>query len=383
MSEILFVKNILAPYRIDLFNHLEEFKKNTHSSFKFSVYVFNRQESDRKWKLNDNELNFKAYIDNSGLYRKVSKWHLRFNPNFFKFIKANPSYHLVLGSSWNDPNIILTVFLKKIGFIKNTISFWSEANHYTSFKKNSKDSKIKNRLRSFVLNTCDGFFLIPGRIAEETLFERWGISRQPIIYFPNLPASLFRLETLKLPSKEVGELKLIIVARHIESIKGILFFLKQIRSFDGLQILLVGDGPDTNLIRQFIKQNKLEKKIIILGNLSPSKLYTYYQNAHLAVLPSFYDQSPLVLPEAAMMGLPLLVSERCGNHPELVKSGLNGFIFNPHDTQKINEKIAFFQALSSQELYCMMIKSQEIAQKAYHSESIFNNLIEKIEGGSS
>jgi 1,2-diacylglycerol 3-alpha-glucosyltransferase len=41
----------------------------------------------------------------------------------------------------------------------------------------------------------------------------------------------------------------------------------------------------------------------------------------------------VVVNEAMASGLPVLVSERCGCAPDLVKNGINGFTFDPYDIE--------------------------------------------------
>ncbi len=43
------------------------------------------------------------------------------------------------------------------------------------------------------------------------------------------------------------------------------------------------------------------------------------------------EQWGLVVNEAMAAGLPVLVSERCGCAPDLVRDGVNGFTFDPYD----------------------------------------------------
>jgi 1,2-diacylglycerol 3-alpha-glucosyltransferase len=47
------------------------------------------------------------------------------------------------------------------------------------------------------------------------------------------------------------------------------------------------------------------------------------------------EQWGLVVNEAMASGLPVLVSERCGCAPDLVKNGVNGYTFDPYDIKEI------------------------------------------------
>jgi glycosyltransferase involved in cell wall biosynthesis len=57
------------------------------------------------------------------------------------------------------------------------------------------------------------------------------------------------------------------------------------------------------------------------------------------ILPSTCEPWGLVVNEAMACGLPVLLSNRCGCGPELVREGGNGFTFDPYDTGAIAERM--------------------------------------------
>jgi len=65
------------------------------------------------------------------------------------------------------------------------------------------------------------------------------------------------------------------------------------------------------------------------------ELPAWYGLAGAFVHASTTEQWGLVVNEAMASGLPVLVSERCGCAPDLVKDGVNGFIFDPYDVERL------------------------------------------------
>ena len=62
-KKIIFLTNIVAPYRISFFNYLEAFRKSNFSDqFDFEVYFMRLSEKDRNWNVNLNSLKFKFFI---------------------------------------------------------------------------------------------------------------------------------------------------------------------------------------------------------------------------------------------------------------------------------------------------------------------------------
>ncbi|SIO55305.1 Glycosyltransferase involved in cell wall bisynthesis [Singulisphaera sp. GP187] len=64
----------------------------------------------------------------------------------------------------------------------------------------------------------------------------------------------------------------------------------------------------------------------ITGFLNQSELPRYYALADALVLPSSYEPWGLVVNEAMNFGLPVVVSDRLGSAPDLVREGENGFV---------------------------------------------------------
>jgi glycosyltransferase involved in cell wall biosynthesis len=334
-------------------------------------------EDGRYWKFNLNDLSFDYYIDN-GFYKKLSNtYHFHFNPEIIKKIIKSDA-EIILGGSWNDINVMLLCLLKRAGLLKNKMHIWSEANYMTIGA--SHDNFIKYSIRQFVFNAVDGNFIIPGKISELT-FERWGIKNKNFIYFPNL----INNEYYSISSEEDDERynavipKMLIVASLNEPIKGVFNFIKSIGILNLKKIALsiAGDGPDKEQIIKYINENNLKNNICLLGHLSQDDILSEYKKANIFILPSFSDPSPLSIVEALYMRLPLLISNRCGNHYEALIEGENGFSFDPYDSDSITD--AFNRLLSRREIWKQMgEKSFIIADTKFKPTVTLSNFLNKI-----
>jgi glycosyltransferase involved in cell wall biosynthesis len=94
-------------------------------------------------------------------------------------------------------------------------------------------------------------------------------------------------------------------------------------------LVLVGSGHEEALLRD---QAKELPEVVFAGFQQMDTLPVYYGLASCLVLPSVSESWGLVVNEAMAAGLPVLVSHHCGCVPELVKPGVNGYVFNPLDT---------------------------------------------------
>jgi glycosyltransferase involved in cell wall biosynthesis len=375
-TDILFVKNIIPPYRIFLFNKLQEIASSRNVSFE--VFVMRSTEHGRYWEMDENRLDFHYTIDKWGLYMFIKKiYHLHFNPSLFVKIHRHNYSHIVLGSSWNDINVILISLLKRFGIINSKLSFWSEANYQSL--GGSKDNYFKDVIRRFILNSCDSFFVVPGEIARDTIFNKWKIDLKRVIILPNIiDQTNFMIADQQVNVKKVRTTKIIIiVGRLIEIYKGILNFISSIEYNNDFIIKIIGDGPDRNKLEKFVSVRKLKKKVFILGNLNEEKLIKEYSSADIFALPSFSDQNPLSLVEACFMKLPVLVSNRCGNHHELVKSGENGFLIDPYDKKNIAFYFNTIINKDKNELKKMGDKSFKLAAMQFDYEMVLERFVDK------
>lgn len=368
-KKVIFFTNIVAPYRVFLFNKLEEIRINT--IFDFEVYFMRMSESNRNWNVNLENLNFKFSVGN-GLYFDYKSLFIHFNPILiFRLVKSKEE--IILGGSWNNPNVMLIALLKSFGLINNKLSIWSEANYLTN--ESQRKNKLRDYLKKWLFSKIDGSFIIPGEMAILS-FEKWGIPIKNIIKFPNLvDYRLFSHSNGYLDNKDNLPI-FFIVARLEENIKGVKNFIQSIgtENLKKIKLRIAGTGSSLQEYISFVKTNKLEENISFLGNLSQEEISNEYQNSNVFVLPSFSDPSPLTIVEAIYSGLPVFVSERCGNHFETVINGENGYTFDPYNSNDIREK---FELLISQRDKWPIFskKSLELAENNFNPEKVLTNFI--------
>jgi glycosyltransferase involved in cell wall biosynthesis len=102
-------------------------------------------------------------------------------------------------------------------------------------------------------------------------------------------------------------------------------------------LILVGDGPEKHAISDFIRQNELEDRVHLPGFIQQSEITKYYSVSNVMILPSTSEPWGLVINEAMICELPLIVSDRCGCHPELVKDSVNGFVYPISDNKRLEK----------------------------------------------
>lgn len=371
-KKVYFFTNIIPPYRVFFYNLLEQTRKGTN--FDFEVFFMRETESNRNWNIDLNDLKFKYKIGN-GLYFDIKGFFFHFNPLLVKdLIKSKDE--IILGGSWNNPNVMLIAFLKSIGLAKNTLSVWSEANYLTN------ESQAKNKLRDFFkkwfFRQIDGKFIIPGEMSVKS-FAKWDIPIHNIVYLPNV-VSTNVFNTNKTVDKNNKLPVFFLVARLEENIKGIKNFMNAVGVENLRRIILkiAGTGSSYDDYLKYIKDHNLEDHVKLLGNLTQQEIGEEYKNADVFLLPSFSDPSPLSIVEAISSGLPVFVSDRCGNHFETVSEGKNGYVFDPSNHAEIKEK--FNMLMDRKEHWKEFSQiSLQLAEENFNPEIVIKKFISSYE----
>lgn len=89
-----------------------------------------------------------------------------------------------------------------------------------------------------------------------------------------------------------------------------------------------------------IKKLKIEKYFLFKDTILPisQELANIYQAADLFIMASFFEVQSIATLEAMASGLPIVASNFSAL-PELVKDGVNGFLFKKGDFNDLGEKI--------------------------------------------
>jgi len=159
------------------------------------------------------------------------------------------------------------------------------------------------------------------KFKNEGIFENSKLVRlsNPIPLINSRPASK-DYETLKI--LYVGEL-----SKH----KGIHILLKAFERIDNAKLHIYGKGPYEDNLR------KKERENVIFHGYAKGfqELIEAYKRANITVVPSWYDNSPMVVYESFACSTPVVAS-RIGGIPELVRDGYNGFLFEPGSTRELS-----------------------------------------------
>ena len=112
--------------------------------------------------------------------------------------------------------------------------------------------------------------------------------------------------------------------RPVKRVQDVLDIFKKVEKSVKSKLLILGDGPDVELVHEFINANpKLINKIKLLGKVD--NLYQILKFADVFLLPSEQESFGLAALEAMAAGTPV-ISSNAGGIPEVNVQGETGFL---------------------------------------------------------
>jgi glycosyltransferase involved in cell wall biosynthesis len=121
------------------------------------------------------------------------------------------------------------------------------------------------------------------------------------------------------------------------------------------RLVICGSGFLEKELKTEVTSLSLDKFVTFTGFIQTKDVSRILSSSLALILPSTEEQFGQVVLEAIATGLPVLVSEACGARDELVRTGVNGFVFEPDNP----EGLAWFMSLlaNDQNLWMKMVSA--------------------------
>jgi len=95
---------------------------------------------------------------------------------------------------------------------------------------------------------------------------------------------------------------------------------------------------DREAAEKLVEEYQLGPNVEFVGPVGPARKYELLKGADILIFPSKNEGQPFVILEAMAAGLPI-ISTKVGCIPEMVEDGVNGFLIEPGDVDRLAEKI--------------------------------------------
>lgn len=134
------------------------------------------------------------------------------------------------------------------------------------------------------------------------------------------------------------------------------------------RLIFVGDGELRAQIEHLIELFGLQKHVEITGWTSGAEVRSHLIHSRALVLPSFAEGLPVVIMEALALGRPV-ISTYVAGIPELVESGINGWLVPPGSVDALADAMHLALNSSTQELAKMGKAGIEKVKKFHNSDT--------------
>lgn len=304
MYDIVFVTNLPSFYKINLFNRIAQ-KKN------ILVIFLKETDCQRNNDFYKGERNFKfiSLANNNALIKAIK---------FLTLLKSI-NYSLIIIGGWDYIEFWIVSLLcpkKKNGLILESSVFESKTSGLKGFIKKIFISRISHIYASGKAQSDLSYALkFTGKLK---------ITKGVGIFNYSPPLSFYKSDSVT---------NFLYVGR-LSSEKNLEQLVKIFNSLPNLSLNIIGFGPlETHLIT-ISKEN-----IIFLGAIANSELFAYYRSNDVFILPSLSEPWGLVVEEALNNGIPVIVSDKVGCAPEIVRNDINGLIFDLTDKEGLKKAI--------------------------------------------
>ena len=202
-------------------------------------------------------------------------------------------------------------------------------------------SAYKRRLYARIARHASALLCVSNRLAEA--MRQCGVTNADTRMINNVVEDFFYDQVESQKSKAESVKTLLHVSCFDERAKNVKGLLRAARMLaakrQDWRLVLVGTGIDYKEVRAYADELKFPEGLLQWrGELPPRQVAEELAQADIFVLPSNYENAPVVISESLARGVPV-ISTRAGGIPEMVSSEC-GILVPPRDDQALTEAMA-------------------------------------------
>jgi len=208
--------------------------------------------------------------------------------------------------------------------------------HGTDINELSKGG-LMLKINHFILKRVDRIIAVSKDVEEK--IHNLDIPPSKIINIPNgIPnQEIF----FNLPDKASISYSLLFVGRLVP-LKNLELLLKAVAHLKDklpkINLIIVGDGPLYAKLKSYAEELQILDYVRFEGGQPREKIYNYFQNADIFILPSATEGFSIVILEALAAGKPV-ISTKVGIAPEIIKHKENGILIEAGDLNALEKYI--------------------------------------------
>lgn len=315
--KVTLITNIPTPYRDHLFSLL--CKNLEERQYDFGVYYTDDSLQDREWSVKTSA--FYHYL------KVIAKFGKYGNLNSGLVNLVRNSDILIVGG-YEQPTYIIIILLCKI-FRKKCVIFFDGIAPSRLASNKTLINLIKRNIVGFAdiampngkisLRYFQNELKYRGPLINQLLCSP--IKTQSVYSTKDIfDASITRTIQKRL---HMGKKLVTYCGRFIER-KNIIDACRALSQLDGVTFVLAGSGVCKAEIIKACEDMKID--YMDLGHLTMAQVQHVYTLSSCIVLPASDEPWGLVVHEAIQLDLPVVISDDCGCHEDLIINGKNGFV---------------------------------------------------------
>jgi glycosyltransferase involved in cell wall biosynthesis len=338
------------------------------------------------------------YISNYLSKKNIDIYIVTANTNHKKFFNNKIKYICPDSLRWNNSSrfiktlICLALIIKKLP-LKNIsiLSFQSNVSAIILSKlfnlkiiirlNTSTDKYIKNLIKKFFFKTI---YSMSDMIIVNSLEFKRNLHKvlkiNSIQIFNSIKYKDFNKKLRIDYFKNFSGIKILSIGRLTDQ-KDQITILKCLNILKNKEInfrfYLIGEGYKLNMLKQYVKDQKLSKNVKFAGY--KSNAFKYIQSADLFVLSSKYEGLPNVLIEAQSLNVPIISSDCSTGPKEILLQGKLGYLFKVGNYLSMSKLIIDFSKDKKKFLYKAKLAKKYLYRFSYEKNlSKYYNIINKI-----
>ncbi len=336
--KILLLTNILAPYRIPLFNILGEILDQ--AGFEFKIAFMAENEQNRDWRIRKDEIKVPHTILRGWNYFvKEFELPIHINWNIWQFLRKESPSVIISGGYSSLSNWIALVYCK---LHHKKLILWTGT---TPECIRGRDP-VRSYLRKIFIKASDAFVTYGKRAAD--FLKGFGVPPEAIFigcnvgdieFFRSAVAEYRMNPDFPRERKKFKGPVLLYVGQLIRR-KGLLQLIEALSELKALSwdLIIVGSGPLQEELLRRSKEKSIESRIHFLGFHEKEELVKFYALADIFVLPSLQEPYAIVISEALSSGLFTISSQYDGASWDLITEK-NGIIVDPLSKENLRSAI--------------------------------------------
>lgn len=266
---------------------------------------------------------------------------------------------------------------KKIPFVMTFHTMLTAYAHYF-FNGRVLTPGVMRMILRFFASLCDGI-LAPSLKMKESLID-CGVTKE-ITLLPNfVPHSR---EQSKISTPDLRSMfdiakndTILLSVGRMEKEKNFMFLLKTLKKIHAedtsVHLVLVGSGTKEQELRSFVSSNGLEKVVHFTGSIESTMLPGLYRSADIFVFSSTSEVHPMVVLEAASIGMPCIVAKDKA-YSGIVVDGQNGYVLPLVVKQFEKAILSLVRDRAKQQAFAKA--SKDIATKQFSEDRIVDELV--------